>query len=103
MNTSFFLGVILLLLGATGVWASRIKFPNAPFFFQEGNVFNFTRVSYFLGLLGAFLIFWGIFAKIKNYTLSLILRLFVLILAVWIGYKFYQTNVWDWRLFFNLS
>jgi len=99
MNISIMVGIIALLLGATGVWSSRIKFPNAPHFFPQDTVLNYTRIGYFLGLFGAFLIFWGIFGKIRNFTIRLVLKLILSIATLWIGYQFYQTNVWDWHRF----
>jgi len=99
MNISILFGIILLFLGAAGVWSSRIRFPNAPFFFPKGTVLDYTRIGYFLGLSGGFLIFWGVFGKIRNFSIRIILKLILIVITFWIGYKFYQTNVWDWHRF----
>jgi hypothetical protein len=101
MNTSMFIGAISLLLGAAGVWASRIKLPKAPYYFPEGTVLNYLRVSYFLGLAGGFLIFWGIFSKISNFSVRLVLKIMLVFVVLWIGWRFYETNVWDWQRFWQ--
>ena len=97
MNTSMFIGVISLLLGAAGVWAARIKFPKAPFYFPEGTVLNYLRISYFLSLTGGFLILWGIFSKIPNFSVRIVLKIILVAVTLWIGWQFFQTNVWDWH------
>ena len=99
MNTAIVIGIISLLLGTAGVWSSKIRFPNAPKFFPQGTVLNYTRIGYFLGLAGVFLIFWGIFGKIRNFTVRVILKLALSVITFWIGYQFYQTNTWDWHRF----
>ncbi len=99
MNFPMFIGLILLLLGGAGVWASRIKFPHAPYYFPEGTVLKYERAGYFLGLLGVFLIGWGIFSKINNFTVRIILKILLVIIVFWIGYQFYRTNIWDWHRF----